>query len=277
MAATLSENRGLRLGALCGLYVAQGIPFGFVTITLVAYLADRGVSTADIGAVVAMTSLPWTFKFLWGPVIDRFGFSSMGRRRPWILLAQSAMAATVGAMILIPDLANQVRTVVWLVCLTNVFASLQDVAVDALAVDLLPPRERGRANGLMYGCSYGGSAIGGAGLGWILDAAGLRAALLTQIGMILAIMLIPLCLRERRGERLFPWTAGKARSMGEAERPRTVGALFRNLGKAFRSRASRLCVVLALVSKFAVAVSSTLIVTLTIQDLGWEQKAFTDF
>ena len=144
MAATLSEDRWLRIGALCGLYVAQGIPFGFVTIALVAHLADRGVSTADIGAVIAMTSLPWTFKFLWGPFIDRFSFPAMGRRRPWILFAQTAMATTLAVMIFVPDLADNVRVVVWLVCLTNVFASLQDVAVDALAVDLLPASERGR-------------------------------------------------------------------------------------------------------------------------------------
>lgn len=277
MAATLSDNRWLRIGALCGLYVAQGIPFGFVTIALVACLADRGVSTSDIGAVIAMTSLPWTFKFLWGPLIDRFSFPAMGRRRPWVLCAQAAMAAKLGVMIFVPDLADNVRVVVWLVCLTNVFASLQDVAVDALAVDLLPSSERGRANGLMYGCSYGGAAIGGAGLGWVMAEAGLLAALTTQVVMVVGIMLIPLLVRERAGEKLLPWTAGRAHASVESERARSMGALFQKLAKAFRSRAAWLCGILALVAKFAVAVSSTVVVTLSIQKLDWEQKAFTDF
>ena len=133
MGANLSDNGRLRMGTLCALYVAQGIPFGFVTITLAAYLAVRGVTTKEMGSILAMTSLPWTFKFLWGPLIDRYGIPAMGRRRPWILLAQTAMALTLAVMIFVPDLASRVSLIVALVCLINVFASMQDVAVDALA------------------------------------------------------------------------------------------------------------------------------------------------
>jgi len=274
---TLSERRWLRLGALCGLYVAQGIPFGFVTIALVAWLADRGVGTGEIGAVIAMTSLPWTFKFLWGPMIDRYGFPAMGRRRPWILAAQTCMALTLGVMAVAPDLSNNVQLVTWLVCLINIFASVQDVAVDALAVDLLQPQERGRANGLMYGCSYGGAAIGGAVVGGVMAEAGLRAGVVFQVGLILAIMLIPLALRERPGERILPWSAGCAGERAEAERVHSLAELMKRLAKAFRSRAAWVCAILALASKCAVAVSSTVIVTLTIQKLAWEQEAFTQF
>ncbi len=274
---TLSENRWLRMGALCGLYVAQGIPFGFVTIALVAWLADRGVTTEEIGAVIAMTSLPWTFKFLWGPLIDRYGFPAMGRRRPWILVAQTAMALTLAAMVFVPDLSESVRLVVWLVCLINVFASVQDVAVDALAVDLLKPRERGRANGLMYGCSYGGSAIGGAVIGAIMADAGLRMAIAIQVLMVLAIMLIPLLVRERPGEKLFPWSAGGVSDAVESERAHSLGELAANLAGAFRAKAAWVCAILALASKCAVAVSTTVIVTLTIQKLDWTQEEFTGF
>jgi len=265
------------MGALCGLYVAQGIPFGFVTIALVAWLADRGVSTEEIGAVIAMTSLPWTFKFLWGPLIDHYGIPSMGRRRPWILAAQTAMALTLAAMIFVPDLSENVRLVVWLVCLINVFASVQDVAVDALAVDLLEPRERGRANGLMYGCSYGGSAIGGAVIGGIMADAGLRMAIAVQVIMVLAIMLIPLLARERPGEKLFPWSKGGVSDAVESERARSPGELLMNLTKAFGARSAWVCAILALASKCAVAVSTTVIVTLTIQKLDWKQEEFTGF
>ncbi len=277
MPPTLSDNRLLRLVALCGLYVAQGIPFGFVTIVLVAYLAERGATSTEIGSVIAMTSLPWSFKFLWGPVIDRFTWPAMGRRRPWILAAQTAMAATLGFMVLVPDLAANARLVVALVCLINIFASLQDVAVDALAVDLLEPHERGKANGLMYGCSYGGSAIGGAGIGWVVGSAGLRAGLSAQVLMIMGIMLIPLLVRERPGEKLLPWSRGVAADDAVTGTAHSARELLGRLAAAFRRRSAWLGGVLALVAKFGVAVSSTVIVTLTIQELGWEQTEFTSF
>ena len=58
----LSERPLLRLLTLCILYVAQGIPYGFVTITLAAYLAESNATTGQIGGLLAMGTLPWTFK-----------------------------------------------------------------------------------------------------------------------------------------------------------------------------------------------------------------------
>lgn len=276
MGSNLSDNKWLRIGTLCALYVAQGIPYGFVTIALAAYLAARGASTAEMGSILAMTSLPWTFKFLWGPLIDRFGIPAMGRRRPWILFAQTAMALTLGVMIFIPDLAARVPLVVALVCLINVFASLQDVAVDALAVDLLPPDERGRAVGLMYGASYGGAFVGGACIGWVIAGQGLRAGLIVQIALILGIMAVPLLIRERPGEKLMPWTAGEARSDVDHERATSSRKLISLLGRAFRARAAWLSAILALVSKAALGVSTTVIVVISVQELRWTEKFYAE-
>ena len=62
----LSDRPLLRLITLCILYVAQGIPYGFVTVTFASYLAEQGKSVEAIGAIIALGTLPWTFKFLWG-------------------------------------------------------------------------------------------------------------------------------------------------------------------------------------------------------------------
>ena len=75
---SLAERRWLRLFTLCVLYVAQGIPWGFMATTLPAYLAKHGVK--DIGAVMAMTTLPYSFKWIWGPIIDAFTIPRFGRR-----------------------------------------------------------------------------------------------------------------------------------------------------------------------------------------------------
>jgi PAT family beta-lactamase induction signal transducer AmpG len=157
MSLYLSENRPLRLGTLCILYAAQGIPDGFVRIALKTYLIGLGVTTDAVGNVIAMVSWPWAMKWVWGPFIDRFGYAPMGRRRPWILAAQILMAVTLLAMLQIPNLAAELKYLALMVLLVNIFASLQDVSVDALAVDLLPAKERGVANGFMYGSNYAGS------------------------------------------------------------------------------------------------------------------------
>src|SRR5690606_5001548 len=189
------------------LYVAQGMPFGFVTVTLAAYLADKGASTDEVGGLVAWATLPWVFKCAWGPLIDWLSRSRMGRRRPWILTAQGMMVLTAAALIAIPELREDMSLLIALVVLHNVFASLQDVSVDALAVDLLSEKERGSAAGMMYGSSYLGLVIGGAGLSTVLGTYGLRAALLTQVVILTSIMLLPLLLRGRGRDAFFSWRA----------------------------------------------------------------------
>ena len=108
---TLESSPALRLMTLCAMYLAQGMPFGFVAGTLAAYLATQGYGLADVARVTFMAQLPWTFKFIWGPIIDRYDFSEfgLGRRRPWILLAQSMMVTTL-MMILFLSKTNHLRT-----------------------------------------------------------------------------------------------------------------------------------------------------------------------
>ena len=56
----LTDRPLLRLLTLCILYVAQGIPYGFVTVTFVTYLAAQGKTVEAIGTLTAMATLPWT-------------------------------------------------------------------------------------------------------------------------------------------------------------------------------------------------------------------------
>ncbi len=271
---SLSENRALRLITLCALYVSQGIPWGFVAITLVAWLANQGLSAADVASVTVLSGLPWTFKWVWGPLIDRFGLPAMGRRRPWILLAQGMMALTLLLLVAIPDLTQSVKLLAWMVFAHNVFNSLQDVAVDALAVDLLPEEERGRANGLMYGSKYLGGAIGGAGMATVMASFGLRAALLMQVSVLGLIFLLPLLLRERPGERLLPWSPGQTSPVTARERSDSVAAVFRSLLRAMSFRSSLLTAVLALTISTSAGLLGVVGVVFIIQDLGWSDTAF---
>ena len=145
--SSLVDSTFRRRTTLCALYFAQGVPFGFMTTALTSHLKeqDETIGTLEIGVLLTMCTLPWAFKFLWGPVIDSVTLRSMGRRRPWILLAQLMMATTMITLLLIGDLSEQLTSekltlLGWMFFLHNCFASLQDVATDALAVDILPPQ-----------------------------------------------------------------------------------------------------------------------------------------
>jgi len=267
----LNQSSALRLSTLCVLYAAQGIPDGFVRIALKTYLIGQNVSTEAVGTVVAMVSWPWAMKWVWGPFIDRYSYRPMGRRRPWILLAQTGMAIALATLLLTPDLTSSIRAIAGMVLLVNIFASLQDVSVDALAVDLLKPSERGVANGFMYGSNYAGVFIGGAVLGYCIQEYGFSTAVATQIGMLALIAAVPLMIREQPGDRLFPILSRDmpARTEPETEGPTTLGHLFYLLLRAFSSRTTLLAAVLAVCS--LITVNSHLInwpVHLQ-RELGW--------
>ncbi len=251
---SLAERRWLRLFTLCVLYVAQGIPWGFTAVTLPAYLANRGMDASAVGTALAATVLPYSFKWVWGPIMDAFTIRRFGRRRPWIIFAQLGMAATIGAMLAIPDLAQDLDLLMTMVLVHTVFNSMQDVAVDALAVDLLDESERGRANGLMYGSKYGGGAIGGAGLSAVIAWSGLRSALVLQTVLLLAIMLVPLLVRERAGE---------------SPRGQPLGVVLRSLTRAFALRSTLLCGLLMLGQTIAIGLLTTIANVMFTQQLGW--------
>ena len=200
------------------LYLAQGIPWGFATITLAALLAEQGVDAGTIGNILAAVVLPWSLKFIGGPLVDGIRLPG-GRRRPWILMAQIGMMATLFGLSR-EGLASPDQLTAWLLA-HNVFAALQDVATDALAVDVMPDRERGRANGIMYGAKYGGTALGGAGLALLIQDFGWSVGTLVQAGVVGAIGAFPLFLREPNHEQLAQsstkdWTS----ALGELLRQR---------------------------------------------------------
>ncbi|MEE2776952.1 MAG: MFS transporter [Acidobacteriota bacterium] len=233
MNRSIESSRPLRYATLCALYFAQGFPWGFVTVALAAYLNEHGVPRTETAVLLSMSLLPWTFKLIWGPIIDSFQFAAMGLRRPWILFAQAMMALTlVGASssgrVTDPE-ALSVLVVVFF--LHNCFASLQDVSTDALAMDLLRPEERGRVNGLMWGTKLVGISVGGAVLSMVVVRLGIDVAMRFQALAILAVMLFPLLARERVGERLLPWSKGRRMAPPGASVQADGAGLFRVLAK----------------------------------------------
>ena len=175
---------------------------------LLSFLSSKGLTIAESGQLTAMATLPWTFKLFWGPVIDSFVYEKMGKRRPWILFAQIGMAFSLVAMIFMGDISENISLLGWMFFLHNCFASLQDVSCDALAVDVLLPEEQGKVNGAMWGSKIIGTGTGAAVMGTLLVANGLVFTILVQTLLMLLIMIFPLFILERPGEKRFPWSRG---------------------------------------------------------------------
>lgn len=87
-----SPTTPMKLGLLTSLYLSQGLPFGFFTQTLPVLLRKQGMSLPDIGLANPL-ALPWALKFLWAPLMDRYGSERLGRRRGYILPRQCLSAA----------------------------------------------------------------------------------------------------------------------------------------------------------------------------------------
>ena len=154
----------------------------------------------------------------------------------------------------------------------NCFASLQDVSTDALALDIVPPNERGRTNGLMWGSKMVGKAIGGAGLAIVIDAWGFTAAVFVQLAVLLLIMLFPLLMVEKPGDRRLPWS----RPVGSDDSRQTTGENFRSFDKvvvdllrSFSLRTTAVFLIFGVIHVTAWGVVEVVTKTLYIQQLKW--------
>lgn len=274
MLPTLRDHPRLRLGMLCLLYLAQGLPYGFVTVALAAHLAAHGADAASIGGVIAMAILPWSFKWAWGPIVDSGRFAALGRRRPWIMLAQAMMILTATAIAWVP--AGEVSLLGWVVLVHNLFVGLQDVAVDALAVDQLEGRNRERASGLMYGASHLGTFLGGAGLGVITARFSLGTAITALAAAQFAILLFVVMVRERPGDAfLAGWrTRATAASADVHAQPGVIG-IARALARGMTAPAALRAAAAALLMKLLPAALMVLMTVHLIDTLGWSQERFS--
>ena len=274
---TLVDSYRARVITLSALYVAQGVPWGFITVTMVTFLAAEGADAGDLAYLLTLGTLPWSFKFLWGPIIDRFQMPKLGRRRPWILIAQTGMIALLVTMLMVPDLTNNISLLGALFFVYNVFTALQDVSTDALAVDVLQPHEFERVNSYMFTAKSLGGIVGGAGLGTIIGIVGIKGAFLIQIPILVLIMMVPLFMRERPGEKRFPWDESEDVEVDdkpkENEESRDMFDILNNIKIAFSVRSAQLGVVVSLVISLAF-ILIPILPLLFLQELGWSQEEF---
>jgi len=274
---SLTENRKLRLFAVFILYVAQGLPIGLFYYALPSWQAQNGASAISVGAVLAMTSLPWSLKLVNGFVMDRFTFPTMGRRRPWLIMGQLAIIIGLLVFAFVNPAANQITVLGALAFSINLATIIQDVAVDGLAVDVIPEEEYGRANGFMFGGPAIGMAAGSAVSGYLIAFHGLPAAMVSLALLVGAILLLVMFIRERPGERLLPWTSGVASSKNIEMQLDTFAAIFRGLFSAMFNRDTLTVLPAIFLNGAACGLFVGLAPLFAANILGWENDTYANW
>ena len=271
---SLSENTFLRYFSFAALYLAQGIPEGLLWYAIPAWLAMNGKSPAEIGAYVAVIGLPWSLKIINAPIMDRFTFLSMGRRRPWVLFGQLGLIISFLSMSLIADPLNNLSMLMILGFVVSFFEVSQDIAVDGMAIDILPIDQQARANGLMWGSKTLGISASVAAGSWIMSHYGYFYAIVSFSLIISIIILVPVFLSERPGEKLLPWTKGEASKAAENIQLHSWKGIFKSLYKVFFLPVSFIMGVAAFSYSVGRGLIDTVLPVFTVQELGW---ADTDY
>ena len=129
------------MAALLFLGFASGLPLFLTSKTLQAWMSIEGVNLGAIG-LFSLVSLPYSLKFIWSPLLDRFVPPFLGRRRGWLVLMQGALLVAIAAMAL-----QQPRQALQLLAINALliafFSASQDIAFDAYRTDVLEPLEMG--------------------------------------------------------------------------------------------------------------------------------------
>ena len=285
MSMTMQDSKFARIGTLCVLYFSQGVPWFFIATALVTFLVDSGSMDDDAKLVlVTMGMLPWIFgKLALGPIIDRFQFRSMGRRRPWVLISQLGMIVTMAAFLLVEDPASELETLGLFFLIHNIFAALQDVSSDALAVDVLLDHEVPMANGLMFVAKGFGAMFAVLVLGRVLFDSGFQSALLVQIPLLFVIMMVPLFILERSGEQRFPWNSStQGDSEASTQESMTFGEILGGFRNALEGNSARWALLLCTVMWIGGGMGTGMGIIdfqwefLFVQELGWDAQDYLD-
>lgn len=168
------------------LYAVQFIPLFFMIMALPIILRQEGHSATTIG-LVQIAAIPYVFKFLWAPLIDKY---KLGRDRykSWIVVLSALHVVTLGIVAFVDPSGPLIPLFIGLIIATTA-VSTQDVAVDALAISLMRPSERTIGATFQNAGAYAGAIVGGFGFLYLYGIIGWTAAVLIQT-VIFAVPLV---------------------------------------------------------------------------------------
>lgn len=185
----------LGLAVVVALYLAHALPLYFYNVALPAILRSQGVDLRWIG-LLSLLYIPWAFKFLWAPLIDRCYLPALGRRRTWLWTTQAALIAGVLALA-VTGLNHGLLVFVLIGLWISTTAATQDIAIDGYTVESLAPADH-RLGSMAQSMGVAlGSMLGGAGVLWLYQLFGWRPALLALAALVALTSLAVRWLDER--------------------------------------------------------------------------------
>jgi len=123
---------------------SSGLPLYLLLNLVPAWLRTEGISLKTIGAM-ALIQFPYTWKFLWAPLLDRYAFPGLGRRRGWMLFTQSGLLLLVGCMGFLSP-TGDLSLIVYAATGVALLSATLDIALDAYRRELLSDGELGLGN-----------------------------------------------------------------------------------------------------------------------------------
>lgn len=272
----LERSAKLRLLTVFLFYFTQGVPVGLFFYAIPAWLAANGASTTAVAGVVSASILPWTLKFFLGFIMDRYTYLPMGKRRIWIISAQS----TIVVMLLIAAILSPGPKEIWLLSilgfLANSGTAFQDVAIDSLAVDIMPEDERAKAAGIMFGGQILGISATTFVAGQLIALYGAAAGYLAAALVVTSVLIFGVGIRERDGEGRFPWSKGRAHPRNVAIQVEAWKPLLVNSAKSMLAPLSLIALLVFFVRSMPSGIAEAYHPGLAANIGGWAQTEYTN-
>ncbi len=167
---------------------ASGLPLLLTITVLQAWLTTGGVDLTTIG-FIGLVGLPYTLKFIWAPLLDRFKPFGLGRRRSWLFIFQGCLAASI-ALLGLQDPSSSVWAIVIASFLVTFFSASQDVVIDAYRRETLADAEQGLgATFVTYGYRIGMLVASAGGL-ILADTIGFQGVYLIMAAVMASMLIV---------------------------------------------------------------------------------------
>jgi len=187
---------------------SSGLPL-FVLYQLVpGWLRDEGVSLAEIG-LFSLIGIPYVWKFLWSPLMDRYSLGLLGRRRSWMLATQLLLLGSIAGFGYVNPVMD-IWSVAYLAAAVAFFSASQDIVLDAYRRELLPDNELGLGNSI-HVQAYRLSGLVPGSLAFILaDHMSWQSVFMIVSAFMLLGVLLTLFIKELESEHTAPKTLQEA-------------------------------------------------------------------
>ncbi len=181
---------------------ASGLPLALTSGTLQAWLTTMGLDIETIG-VLSLVGLPYTVKFLWAPLMDRYVWPWLGRRRGWMLVTQLGLVLAIALMPAV-SASGFLGALAACALLLAFLSASQDIAFDAYRADVLKPEERGVGAGLSILGYRLAMLVSGAMALILADALGWEGTYLAMAGLMVVGLVATVACREPRRPETAP-------------------------------------------------------------------------